>query len=162
MKATVVKRGKTLEKALKNINRLNGEFVEVGHFNSQGKHYSGLTYPELLLYWFIGVDIPGIAGKVRQDVRSQFVHDYFLTGKLKGDPVIDKAIKQWFKEAFKRDNAKTLLSTIGQHLMKKYESEFNQRQGPHMLGTATPLYETGELAESTGYRTSRNTSVKET
>lgn len=161
MQVTIKKRGKSLEKLIKNVKRLNGQSVQVGHFQEQGIHYSGMSYPELLQYWFVGVEVQGFAGRLRQDVRSQFIHDYFNSDKISKDPRITEAINDWKREALHRDNAKTMLDKVGRVLMTEYQQKFNVKQGPHMNGTATPLYETGELASSTAYKTSKEGIVKE-
>lgn len=162
MDAKIVRnKGKTLSKILRSVKALNNQKVEVGHFRSQGMHYSGMTYPELLLFWFVGVEEPGIAGRIRQDVRSQFVFQYFNSNRVNHDPLIKAAIGDWSKNAMIRSNPTKFLDTVGKILRDEYETTFNVRQGPFMNGTVTPLFETGELAGTTAYRTSKSKTVKE-
>ena len=162
MDAKIVRnKGKTLSKILRSVKALNNQKVEVGHFKSQGVHYSGMTYPELLLFWFVGVESEGASGRIRQDVRSQFVFEYFNGNRINQDPLIKTAINDWSKNAMVKGNPTKFLDTVGKILRDEYKTTFNVRQGPFMNGTVTPLFETGELAEATAYRTSKSKTIKE-
>lgn len=46
MQAKIVKKGNQTNKLLKELNQKSK--VHVGHYNDQGEHYSGLTYPDLM------------------------------------------------------------------------------------------------------------------
>jgi len=154
LKVTVT--GDPLGNAMKAFKNLDKESVEVGHFASQGKHYSGYTYPELLQFWVSEL------APVKQDVRAQFVFDHVRDGNILKIPEVKSALDKWAATPNRNqaDN-ETLLDKIGRALRLKYQVEFNVLQGPHMIGTETPLYESGELAESTAYRTSISNKVKE-
>ena len=155
------KGSKDLERLLKSVKDLHREKVEVGHFQSQGLHYSGMTYPELLQFWAIGVAKEGTGGRIRQDVRAQFSFKFMNTKRVAKDPVLKAALSKWAKNADKGIPTASLLDEVGNRLRQEYRTFFNVIASPHMKGTATPLFETGELAESTAYRTSKDRSIKE-
>lgn len=161
-KAVFKTKGKTWKKAIKNLGRLKGNTIEVGHFASQGTHYSGMTYPDLLRYWVIGVKIEGQGGRMRQDVLSQFIHMYLNSKQMSRDLRVESAIKRWLKTALHQDNSKKLLDDVGEILRDEYKTHFNKTAAPFMAsGSSTPLFETGELADATAFRTSKNPSIKE-
>lgn len=157
----IVRKGKKFDKLKRSIKNLNKEFVQVGHFGEQGVHYSGMTYPQLLAFWFIGVEQDGSMGRLRQDVRGQFTFDYFLRKQIARDPKMKAALNKWADRALSGDNTATLLDDVGEILRREYALTFNVKQGPHMLGTETPLFETGELAGTSAYKTSKSSKAKE-
>lgn len=158
MQARIVKKGKTNKKFIDAIKNLGKQSVQVGHFSEQPKHYSGMSYPELLEFWKIGV--PTESGVLRQDVRSQFVFDYFTNRAVEKEVRYVSALGNWYSNATTKGATNTLLNSIGKLLQLRYRSEFNVWQGPHMRGTETPLFETGELAENTVFKTSLNSSLQ--
>jgi hypothetical protein len=149
------------EKLRQSIKALDNQTVKVGHFNEQGLHYSGMTYPQLLAFWFIGVEQSGSMGRLRQDVRGQFSFNYFISRQVARDPKMKLALKKWAVKATSGDNTASLLDDVGEVLRREYSLTFNVNEGPHMLGTETPLFETGELAGTSAYKTSKSPKVKE-
>ena len=161
LNAKMVHKGKMFEKLRRSVRGLNNQYVKVGHFAEQGLHYSGLSYPQLLAFWFIGVEQSGTMGRLRQDVRGQFTFNYFLSRQIARDPKMKLALKNWAKKAMSGDRTASLLDDIGEILRREYSLTFNVKEGPHMMGTDTPLFETGELAGTSAYKTSKSAKAKE-
>lgn len=46
--AKMEKTGNTFNNYMNLFRELHSKYVEIGYFESQGKHYSGMTYPELM------------------------------------------------------------------------------------------------------------------
>jgi len=158
METKIIKKGKTFEKLLKAIRDLNKETIEVGHFAEQGNHYSKMSYPKLLEFWAFGA--PSGLGFVKQDVRKQFVHDYFMSRAIEKEPMYVASLKTWSKTTSNTNSTSLLLTQVGGLLKKRYMSEFDKRQGPFMMGTVTPLFETGDLMRKTKFRTSKQTTLR--
>ena len=154
MEAKIVKKGKTLEKMLASIKSLNGQNIKVGHFREQGKHYSGMSYPALLKFWAFGVS------GIKQDVRQQFVHDYFMSRAVEKDVMYILPLQAWSKNIADPNSTGKLLAQVGRLLADRYKLRFNERKGPFMLGTITPLYETDDLQNKTRFKTSLNSSLQ--
>ena len=161
LKSKLIKKGKGFEKLRKTIKALNNQHVKVGHFSEQGIHYSGMTYPQLLAFWFIGVEQDSLMGRLRQDVRGQFTFNYFISKQIAIDKSMKLALKKWAVRSDAGDSTAGLLDDVGKALRQEYSLTFNVREGPHMMGTATPLFETGELAGTSAYKTSKSPAVKE-
>lgn len=150
-----IKRGKSVDTLLKNSKAMNKEWVQVGHWTEQGVHYSGMTYVELLEYWAAG------DGGVVQDVRSQFIFDQINNKDLERNSKLIDALTQWVRQTTSRNPNNALIESLGQTIREEYVNTFNDRQSPYMNGTETPLFETGDLANATGYKTSVNKTIKE-
>lgn len=161
LKSKLIRKGKQFKNLQKSIKKLNNQSVTVGHFAESGTHYSGMTYPQLLAFWFIGVEQDGQMGRLRQDVRGQFNFNYFISKQILLDSTFKLALMKWAARADKGDNTALLLDDVGEALRREYSLTFNVREGPHMNGTATPLFETGELAATSAYKTSLRPSAKE-
>lgn len=155
--------GNTTEKILAGLKDLASNKVSVGHYSSQGLHSSGMSFVDLLNLWAQGVifeaeDRGGYI--VRQDVREQFIQDYVNTKSLVRNKRVDAALKKWAKTLDKQAATSELLDTIGEVLRSEYKSKFNTIASPYMNATATPLFETGELASVTAYKQTKNNVVK--
>ena len=81
MKARIVKKGNQTDKLLKELNQQTK--VHVGHYNDQGEHYSGMTYPDLMKLHHNGTgagrgEIPArpvldiLAFRVNNNIRKVF------------------------------------------------------------------------------------------
>lgn len=127
----------------------------VGHFDDQGKHYSGMTYPELMQVHHFGIDVP-----VRQVLT--FVADHVGTYKksyfskvegLFAKPYTKKAVKELLGdvgEAIKRTEQNIIGSTPPLVPLSKETLRIRASQG---RGTEnTPLEDTGELKENVEVR----------
>lgn len=160
LNASMVRKGKMFDKLRRSVKNLNKQNITVGHFAEQGLHYSGMTYPQLLAFWFTGVSQEGSKSKLRQDARGQFIFNYLLSRGIATDLKMKLAMKKWAARAISGDNTATLLDDIGKILRQEYSLTFNVKEGPHMLGTETPLFETGDLQGATAYKTSKSLKAK--
>lgn len=160
MKITIKKKGKQLEKLLKNLQDLNNSSVEIGHFQSQGTHYSGMTYPELLQFWARGIEAEGVSGRLIQDARAQWVTEDFLTHEVSRNLKIKTALDKWYRNLDKSNPASDLLDEVGVTLREEYKDVFGIFKGPYMAGTETPMLMTGDLKEHTAYKTSKDNTIK--
>lgn len=154
MDIKVEKKGKKLDKILKNIQKLNKQVLEVGHFSDQGLHYSGMTYPELLAYWARGITVSGVGGRVIQDPKSQFIFQYLSTHDFSKNVRIKAALDKWYRNLTNNPNP-SLLDNVGLVLQEEYKDVFGIFKGPYMAGTDTPMLETGDLQDNVTYRKSR-------
>lgn len=150
-------KGGITDRLLKNLQKLDKESVEVGHFASQGTHSSGMTYPELLALWDYGV-VEGHEGTVRSPLLA---YDFDL--RAGGDKsAMNQSVKQWSRNAEKPSANLQLLSGIGDAGRQSYKDKFGI-VGLFMPpdSTGTPMFETGELKQSTAYKTTIDKVVKE-
>ena len=141
---------------MKSYQNLSKESIEIGHFKSQGKHYSGLSYTALLKLWEVGG--PNGTGFIKSS-RKQFL---FNIDKYLERNELDKILSDWnMKTHRKTDSLNKFLNAYARFLRDQYKDTFGVSKLPHMP-TATPLYETGELQSKTAYKTSRGRRVTTT
>jgi len=145
VKAKIVKSGKTVNNFLKGFKQLSNKEVQVGHFDDQGLHSSGLTYVGLLKIWAAGL-ANGNEGNI-QDPLAQFAFQDIMSGKFIKSAAFKKIIKNWYKGLDEAGAAERMTETVGILGEKKYKEIFNTVASPYMSNPAnpTPMYETGEL-----------------
>ena len=154
------KTGKSSDRLLKSLEQLDDEFIEVGHFKEQGNHSdSPFTYPQILSMWQFGV-VQGHEGTVRSPLMAYAMK--IQNRELTSSPEFKSAMNRWSKNALKPTSDDVLLEEVGRATREQYKAVFGV-VGPHMPpdSTGTPMLETGELREATGYRTSKNKSIRE-
>jgi hypothetical protein len=151
--SSVVKKGSKLDQIANSYKELTGETIEVGHFQRQGKHYSGLTYPQLLKIWEVGG--PNGTGFIKSS-KKQFMLRF---NKIVEDRKYQSVISQFNEKThLKSTGVNKFLNMIARIVKEDYKDIFGIRSSPHMPGD-TPLYETGDLADNTAYRTSKGRRV---
>jgi hypothetical protein len=159
--SSVVKKGSKLDQIANSYKELTGETIEVGHFQRQGKHYSGLTYPQLLKFWMTGVTPDGKSVPIK-NVKAQFNYMIQRSGFSRQFMM---ELKDWNKTShLKKNTVNKLLILLGRAAKEDYKDLFGMRSFPFMPQTtsddhSTPLYETGDLADNTAYRTSKGRRV---
>ena len=160
LKISVQKKGNSLQKLVKNFHKIDGEFVETGHFKEQGKHYSGLTYPELMSVHHNGGNPSGNAPLPPRPVLDLL---HFRNQNL-SDPKIKGYIRDWRKRPLSEASNKILLDQIGRILAIREKRIFGS---PTLASNAVPpkdrnqpLVETGDLKSKVSYKTSIDNSVK--
>ena len=137
---------------MKNYENLSKESIEVGHFKSQGKHYSTLSYPALLKLWAVGKENGN--GLIR-NVKAQFL---FNIDRYLNQSELDKILSDWNKGTHKKtDSLNKFLNAYGRFVRDKYKGTFGVN-GSEMQGN-TPLVETGDLKSKTAFKTSRGRRV---
>jgi hypothetical protein len=162
IKLKVKKKGNQLEKLVKNFHDLNGENVQVGHFASQGKHYSGYTYPELMALHHNprtnGFDFPP-----RPVLDILFAKNLNLNSQG-----IKRILSQYRKMELNQNANKFLLDAIGKYLRNQEKRIFgssdlapNAESTAERKGKNSPLIDTGDLRRKVAYRTSKNKEIKE-
>jgi hypothetical protein len=139
------------EKSIQKIIDVHNENVEVGHFEEQGVHYSGMTYPELLALHHRGIE--GVFPP-----KQIITLLYFKLLSL-DTPEVDEIKNQWLKNK----DCKKLLENLGRYISKVEYDLFGRVSFPYMPpdATKTPLFETGDLRSKTAYKTSKDNKVKE-
>ena len=140
MQVKVKKVSKRIDNRLKKAIEADKQWVEIGHFAEQGKHYSGRTYPELLAYWHRHPVFPKMILVATSLALKNF--------KIKGLRV---ARDEWIQHL----NTDKMLNKLGM-IIKEVELSFFGKVGPYMSPDAdrTPLVETHDLEDKTTYKTS--------
>lgn len=162
LKVKVKKVGNKFEQLSRGIKDLNNESVQVGHFDEQGKHYSGLTYPELM-----AVHNNPVAHGLDWPPRP--VLDILAHKNRKLDsPQIKRILKKYSRLEPSEINNAMLLDEIGQFLREEEKKIFGSGElAPNspvtvaQKGSNNPLIDTGDLRNKTAYRTSKDKTIKE-
>lgn len=160
--ASVKKTGKEFDKLVKGINDLNDEYVEAGHFDEQGTHYSGYTFPELMALHHNpegnGFDAPP------RPVLDILFHRFEKLDSLK----IKRVLANYRKMAPTPSNNKKLLSELGRLLVREEKSIFgsddlapNADYTVRQKGFDAPLVDTSSLKRKVAHKTSKNKKVEE-
>jgi len=161
--AKIVKKGNSLDKIRSNIRKIDGERVEIGYFEEQGLHNSGLSYSTLMALQEFGTDeIPH---------RPVFQITAFGNPPQKNARV-KSAIRNWSKALLNKDNnkdnSKQLLDTIGKTYQEALLSLFgdtsmltpNAPLTISLKGRDEPLVDSGELKDNLSYRNSIDKEIK--
>jgi hypothetical protein len=155
-------KGGAVDKLLENSRRLNKANIEVGHFQESGIHEpSGMPYVKLLEMWAAGVVNEYGDGQelLVQDIRRQVKFDQFDNAQFSRNRELKKALDRYASQLFQGKVADEVAEGIAKILAREYKMAFGV-QGEHMDATDTPLYDTGELADATSYKTSLNPRIK--
>ena len=153
---TLKKKGKQMDKLIKNISHLNHIKLGVGHYREDGTHGdSGLTYPELLAIWAFGI-ANNNEGDIK-DPQLQFIMQEVANGNFAKNPKIKQLFKQWGKDVLKPSANKKFIEAMGEVLVDEYKDVFG-RVGEYMPAIGnndTPMLDTEELMENTKYKITR-------
>ncbi len=142
------------EKKLENLLRANDEKVSVGHFAESGTHYSGFTFPELMMLHHNGTNhIPA-----RPVLEILFNNQ----PRILNNPAVRKAVKQYTDSKMTKKDLTTMLQTIGQVIGEEEVDIFGSRLlAPNAKSTAAakpdgnvPLVDTQDLVNETSYKDS--------
>lgn len=153
--------GNSFEKLLAPILSLENEKVEVGHFQEQGEHYSGYTYPELMKIHHYGMDPTGGV-----EIPPRPVLDYLFFNNMDlQDPKIKRVMRAWGRREPSEQSNAQLLEDLGKILAKKEKEIFGKT--PPLIPNApgknpsNPLILTGDLSERTAHRNTKSKTIKE-
>lgn len=158
----------TVEKDLKgsfnthmqNLFKVDGQGVEVGHFEEQGRHPSGKTYVELMRFHHTG-DGDLIPPRPVITILENFVAEGVLSGAM-----VESWLIKWTRGRLTTEN---LLKRIGRVLGQAEQEIFGDtsRLTPNSPktqilkgGRNTPLVDTGDLREAVSYKTSISGKVR--
>ncbi len=161
IKTRVRRRGKEANRIATQLNSLNNASVSVGHYQEQGKHHSGFSYPELMAIHHNGGNPSGNAPLPPRPVLDILK---FRNQKL-SDPLFKKAVKAWGMRTPSPSSNAILLDEIGKILRAKEKAIFGSSAlAPNAVppkSSNTPLVDTGQLRSKVAYRTSISKQVKE-
>lgn len=158
----VKKTGNMFEKLTKGISDLNNEKVQSGHFEEQGEHYSGHTYPELMALHHNpegnGFDFP----------PRPVLDILFHRNENLDNPQIKTILNKYRKLEPNEANNKLLLEELGKYLVKQEKEIFgssalapNAQSTIDQKGKNSPLVDTGSLRDKVAYKTSKDKTIKE-
>lgn len=150
IKVKIKKASNRFDKLIREIHEVNQQWVEVGHFQEQGDHYSGYGYAELAALYHRGE----IANQPPRRVLDALA---FSLGTLNTN-IMARIRNHWLQKR----NTKEMLEMVARYIAKK-EYDLFGKVGPFMPAdsTDTPLVEDGDLQASTAYRTSKDKTIKE-
>lgn len=159
---TSLRRGKgNYTKALERLKEIRKDKVEVGHFEEQGEHHSGLTYVELMAYHH--------RGNPEQNLPARPVLD-ILRFRLRNleNPRIKSIAREWLTNINRQGSTEQMLLQLAKVIAKEEQKIFGDtsaliRNSPLTIalkGSNNPLIERGDLKEAVSYRTSRNPSLR--
>lgn len=153
-----MRKGNQFDKLIKQVRNLNNESVKVGHFNSQGKHDSGMTYPELMALHHTGNPEANLPPRM---VLAILFNKF---RKLQA-PEIRRAFKSWGNRKKGENSDRMLLNDIGSFLRDEEKKIFGSNVlAPNAVppkNRNNPLIETGDLKSKVAYKTSIDKQVKE-
>ena len=146
-----------LEKALKNLLKSNGAFVEIGHFSESGFHpEADITFVDLMKYHS--------AGDPSKNMPSRPVLEILLNSmpRATSHAEIKKALKNYKTMGFSRKALKITLQRIGESIGEDEVDIFgsrrlrsNSKNTQRMKGGEdTPLVDTQALVEEVAYKDS--------
>jgi hypothetical protein len=159
--------GNSFEKLLQPILNLERENVEVGHFQEQGQHYSGFTYPELMALHHYGHEAKNGAGE--KPPRPLLDHVFFSNYRL-NDPAFRSAFNAWSRRMPSEASNSKLLDDIGKIIATKEKNMFGK--SPPLAPMAgnimkeeqqegnDPLIDTGSLRDAVSFKTSKNKTLR--
>ena len=146
VKVKVTEKSKKIDDYRKAMKVLDKSKAEVGFFQSQGRHHSGLTYPTLMkIHEYGGGNNP---------IRPVF---RIATRKARISPKRNKYVKSafnsWVKAAPKRTDPTKILEAIGESLKAQLKPIFGSNYLT-VTSNPTPLVDTGDLASKVTFRIS--------
>jgi hypothetical protein len=161
LKPSLKRVGNKFQKLVQQIQKLDKESVEIGHFKESGVHSSGFTYAELMAIHHNGGNPTGSVPLPPRPVLT-ILHARNL--KLT-DPAFKHAFNSWVQRKPSDTSDNLLLEEIGRILRDKEKKIFGSSDlTPNAVPPKTsnrPLIETGELRSKVAYKTSKNKQVKE-
>lgn len=149
------KKSKT-EQKLENLLKLHDEYVEVGHFKDSGMHYSGMTYPELMILHHYGVPEKNIPPRPVLDILRANFH------KPLSHPEVKKAFEKLSSTMCTKNDLITFLESVGEAIRDEEVDIFgSSRLTSNSRAVAaskpdgnTPLVDTQDLVKETSYKDS--------
>lgn len=148
-----VKRGSSLSKKLKHLKTIHNQSVAIGHFEDQGKHYSGLSYVDLMKFHHDGdgQTVP------RRPVIT--ILENFRTRKALNSATTNSLLNKFVGGEL---SAQQVLTGIGKQVAKEEKKIFGDKGSlagntPNTIavkGADSPLVDTGDLRDAVSYRTS--------
>jgi hypothetical protein len=154
------KKGKKLDMIRASIKKLDNQKVEVGYFSSQGKHYSGYSYPALAQALSLGVFPNGLVRTPMPFLERIGDRAFLSMGR---SIKVKRAFRTWGRKLDKKGNPLVLLNAIGEYFILQSKDVFgNPSYFPESPNNKTPVFETGQLKRKLTYRTSFDNRVRRT
>jgi hypothetical protein len=141
------------EEKLENLLKANNEHVSIGHFSESGTHYSGFTYPELMMLHHNGTNhIPP------RPVLEFLFHNQ---PKILANPAVNKAVKRYMDSKMTQKDLTAMLKVVGLIIGEEEVDIFgsrmltsNSRITQERKGENAPLVDTQDLVNETSYKDS--------
>ena len=155
MKIRVKKIGNELKKIQKLLEKDKDVSVSVGHFEEDGKHPSGMTYPELMQLHHVGT------GVGKGAIPSRPVLTILITQVERDPKKVFFGMRAVFKDGYNIEETKKLFHKIGKRMVKMERAIFGD---PRLIapnspltielkgGENTPLIDTGRLRRKVKYK----------
>ena len=161
MEVKVQKNRNRLQELVKGLQKLDKDFVEVGHFKEQGTHYSGFSYPKLMEIHHNGGNTAGSSPLPPRPVLDIL----FFRNRNLTDMMFKRAFKAWGGRTLGTRSNGILLEDLGKVLQDKERKIFGSSDlAPNAVPPKNrnePLVATGDLRSKVAYRTSTSRKIKE-
>lgn len=125
--------------------------VEAGHFQQQGLHYSGHTYPDLMRIHHTGINFKTGERYTPRPVLS------ILRGhksRLKNHPRTKQALSDWSRSTLTSRDDNKLLTELGKVMVSLERRIIGNLSYLPLTTNITPLQLTGDLRNAVSFRTS--------
>jgi hypothetical protein len=157
LKVSLKRQGSQFKILTQQLLRLNKEFVEIGHFKSQGKHKtSGMTYPELMALHHTGNPEKNLPARPVLDIL------FFRNRQLK-DEGLQRIFKAWNNRKSGDKSDARFLNDIGKFFIQEEKKVFGSTSlAPNAVPPKrfnNPLILTGDLKSKVAFKTSRGKKV---
>lgn len=137
-----------------NLQNLNNQKIEFGHFDSSGVHTSGELITDILKQYAFGL----MTGQPARDIKGAAL---VKNAMFLNDPRVKRIKKMLSGELGSIPSVPDILDELGEAFVDIYKGMFGKvgiLMPPDKDGT--PLLETGEIRDATSYRTSKNRTVR--
>lgn len=155
MRLKIKKKGKDMEKLLRQLHSFTQQTIQAGHFKEQGEHHSGMSYPELMALHHAaqanGMNFPD------RPVLDILFHSRDVFNK----PEAANILRRYKDSKVSAGSDKAFLEDLGQYLVSKEKEVFGSGELAPTKAGNPPLVDTGDLRDRTAYKTSIDGQVKE-
>ena len=157
MQARIIKKGKDTEKLLRSFANLASKSLRVGHFEADGKHYSGMSYPDLMELHHTGT------GTGSGEIPPRPILDLLSYRIFNTRGIRDLVVKREINKLLKNPEKISLLNVVGEQIVKIEKSLFGSggpllANSPYTIalkGRDDPLVDSGTLRDKVRYEVGR-------
>ena len=139
------KQTRKLQEAARNLGKNK---LQVGHFQSDGKHSTGIGYVDLMALWAVG-------GPNQDAVKNPLAVLGANFRKLTEHPQFKRAIKSWMPTLDSKTSQSQMVDQLGEFILDQYKQIFGEPSSL-MVGSptnkASPLLDTGELRDKANFK----------
>jgi len=129
------------------LRRAQKSSIEVGHFQSDGKHSSGLSYVDIMALWAFG-------GPNQDSIKNPRAILSIKMQELSTKPEFKSAMRRWLSQANPSDSQ--FMNNLGSFILEQYKELFGVTFPSLMQGSPSnrnsPLLDTGELKNKASYK----------